>query len=330
MEKFPASARPRIDLSDPEAFRRNPKLITDIKASDFVLVHKTNRLPDKNGIIYPSVFSHPEEARATVHFSLNGPVNEHVRGNAWDSCKYAIIIPFERLDEDTKRRVVSFNPSDTYVLGPVKLPEGSLIIGKEEHLRDKSRFGKSDVKIIPRGDNVNEHVFSHIAGMGRCPMQINDKTWLAWNEYSHRGILYRIADNLGLPRYELHYDSMLHGIEERVRSMNLSKDSDFAVHTKPSAILDAYRKEHVDSLEELLHPSEKELKWYRETYDSKAESVRDARIRIARDRLAEFDRIRPGLEASWKRGLAEKRAKELPSRLEKSHYNKMHGKGESW
>jgi len=332
MEKIPAAARPRIDLSDPEAFRRNPKLINDVQASDLVLVHKTNKLPDKNGVIHPSVLSHPELPSVTVHFSVNGPVNEHNRGNAWNSCKYAIVVPLEKLDKDTQKRVMTFNPADTYVLGHVKLPEGSVILGKAQDFDGKNgRLGNAQIAVVPQNQSVNDRVYAHIASMGRCPMKINDWTWSPpWNEHSHRGIVNRIADNLGFPHYEPHSESMLSDIEDTVARLHLSQDPDFALRAKPSKILDDYRKGYEDYLEQSLHPSDKETKELREKFGDDARKIQQGHVNAALHRLAEFDRIRPGLEASWKRGLAEARAKKLPSRLEASHYNKMHGKGESW
>lgn len=330
MEKFPAAARPRIDLSDPEAFRRNPKLINDIQASDLVLVHKTNKLPDKNGVLYPPVLANPGELRATIHFSLNGPVNEHNRGNAWDSCKYAVIVPLEKLDSKAKSQVMAFNPADTYFLGPITLPKGSFIVGRQEDFGGNTAFGNAEIRKVQKGQSINEHVRFQIARMGRCPMGISEWTWSNWHQDSHRGIINRIADNLGLPHYEAHSDSMLHDIEGRIRRMGLSKDPDFALRVKPSVILDAFRKEHADYLQQSLHPSQEEVERMRREFGDDAKEIQKGHVNVARRNLAEFDRIRPGLEASWKRGLAWARARKLPSRLEASHYNKMHGKGESW
>jgi|GEM_PF-3484427 len=311
-QKSEGNPLPIKDLSNPDDWKK-ASAIAGLSDNDFVLVHRTNRLP--KGVINPSMQS--DRLRATVHFSLNGPVTSHHWGN-WKDCKYTVLIPLSALDEETKKRIVTFNPVDTYFLGSVKLPKGTVILGKKADLVKNAFLGNAKFEAVPAGQDSEEHVYKKVLELGKCPMATSWRTWASWDETHHKALVNEMAENLGLPRYAMHEDSLYHVFESISKNQELKGDYPFSF--KPSQLLDAYREDLVSVLEHAkAHPDE---------------HYKQYQLPRAQKTLELFDQDRPRIERIWNEGLARKRAenslKGFASKLEKSHYNKMHGKGESW
>ena len=313
--KSESNPAPIKDLSNPDDWKSRSK-IAQLSADDFVLVHRTNRLP-VGGMIHPAM--QPETLRATVHFLLNGPVSNHHWGNDWEHCKYTILVPLVSLDKETRSRIVTFNPADTYFVGSVKLPKGSVVLGRKADLAKGRVFlGDAKPEAVPEGASDREHAFRKIIELGACPMAFNVASWSGWEESMHKPIISQAASTLGLPRPARHEDSLFHIFENISRSQHLA--SDFFYGFKPSELLDAYRADLVSDLESAKeHPDE---------------DYREYKVPRAQKTLEIFDKERPRIERIWTEGLARKRAenalKGFASKLEASHYNKMYGKGESW
>lgn len=99
------------------------------------LIHATDFPPVdgvlKAGAILPASFSNKnarpltEVFRTTVHFSLGGLVKSHDEGN-WDYAEYVVMIPYESVSH----RIVNLSVQDTYVVGDLQLPPGSIVLSK--------------------------------------------------------------------------------------------------------------------------------------------------------------------------------------------------------
>jgi hypothetical protein len=326
--KSKGNPTPITDISNPHDWRYIEK-IKELSEKDFVLVHKTNHLPI-GGMIHPSM--QPNRLRSTVHCTLNGWVANY-RLNDWDSCKYTILIPFDALDAQAKSQIVTFNPIDTFFLGSLKLPKGSIIIGKNSDFEKKRAYlGQAKFEPLPEGADHKEHVFQRILSLGRCPMQANWRTWASWDETRDRAILNEIAKNLGLPRYAMHESSELHQMEDIIKNQNLLDD--YAYTFKPTQFLDEYENCLKDDLKaSQAEPSVKFKAIYSRPGDDWREGQKRS-IHASQVKLDRFISLRPKLERVWTKGLARTRAKDslnnFAFKLENSHYEKMHGKGESW
>lgn len=95
---------------------------------DLVAVHLTKYFPE-GGRIKTLNTNFPEDTlRNTIHFSLNHPVgNAGFYGN-WDGTRYAVIVPLDSLCKEPENQLWNFNVVDTYFVGDVTLPEGSMIV----------------------------------------------------------------------------------------------------------------------------------------------------------------------------------------------------------
>ena len=106
----------------------------------------------------------------SIHFALNSPVSNHDM-NSWTGAKFAILIPLNKI----ANRIVTLNPVDTWVIGRLKLPRGSVIIGLGNSLKNKTIPG---VKLITIEGDIHQAVRDYIAQKG-LPVSIMSK-W-AWS-----------------------------------------------------------------------------------------------------------------------------------------------------
>lgn len=165
----------KANLANPKEFR-NGKYI---EKGDLVLVHRTDYFPE-NGAIKTRLYSNPEILRDTVHFCLNGPVSSHEYGN-WDDKKYTLLVPLDRLSDETLNKMQNINPADTFFLGDFELPEGSVILGAYEHTKGRERqSGKAKIKEID-SEGSEEAIYGEIKNMGYHPMKVDKWNWSSWN-----------------------------------------------------------------------------------------------------------------------------------------------------
>lgn len=64
----------------------------------------------------------PPSFRPTLHFSLGELVRSHA--SSWESMPYAVILPVGAL----KRQLINVNTYDSFILGDLRLPEGTVIV----------------------------------------------------------------------------------------------------------------------------------------------------------------------------------------------------------
>lgn len=171
----------------------------ELKPSDMVLVHLTDTFPE-DGIIHPTGNYRPQILRDTTHFTVNGPVVAEQRmgvGN-WEKRKFAILIPLDKVGN----RVENFDTSDTFILGDVKLPSGSLVLGETLNLPSGFNAGEADVAVENFGDtpdSLRNAVYRAILSKGYCPMEQGSYGWSGgWERGWGRHILSEFVEKNGL------------------------------------------------------------------------------------------------------------------------------------
>jgi len=141
-----------------------------LSATDLILVHRTNYLPEQGKIkTLRHATGGEERARDSVHFCLNHAVSSHIGGRAatkdgegWDSMPYTILIPLHLVPKDS---VESIFAVDTYLLGDVELPEGSVVlVSNGSPVPTASSLGKA--RHIELEDNSKSSVERTIASLG--------------------------------------------------------------------------------------------------------------------------------------------------------------------
>ncbi|NQV91229.1 hypothetical protein HQ489_02035 [Candidatus Woesearchaeota archaeon] len=159
-EKWEEKRRELLLKSQEQRFALKNKL----NLKNMIAVHLTNYFP-KGGVITTKA-SHEIDyegkkikfPRHSIHFSLNSPVSSHMYGD-WDGAKFAILIPLNKI----ANRIVTLNPVDTWVIGKLKLPPGSFIMGSANALRRKFISG---VKLIPVEEDLHQAVKDFITQKG--------------------------------------------------------------------------------------------------------------------------------------------------------------------
>lgn len=262
------------DLNDPSIFKDGKQYI---EKKDLVLVHRTNYFP-KDGEIKTRLYDNPDLLRDTIHFSLNGPVRGHIYGN-WDNSKYTIIVPLDHVDDNTLENMILFNPSDTVFMGDFKLPEGSVIIGTHDSLKDKDGkagnakikethvndldLPSSDVDYDPKTYVPKKSLLNEIKDMGYFPMEIGTWNWDCWGPDTVE-ILDDSAKHMGLyAKTHSHGNDWTTNVEDV--SMSKADKLDVYNHTK-EYVSDLMQdceervKRPLDFLSKELSKHEKELK----------------------------------------------------------------------
>lgn len=155
-----------LDSSDYAFFKESNDKKKIEKIEDIIMIHKTNFLPI-NGVLYSPKLTgakqkisflldgkeHSYEHYAcndTLHFTLNGPVVDHLYGS-WSNRKYAVIIPFSSVDHDN---LLSFNPEDTYFKDKVVLPSDSIILCPDIE-KEKVKKENPNIKVIGYDNSIS-------------------------------------------------------------------------------------------------------------------------------------------------------------------------------
>lgn len=100
-----------------------------------------------NGVTYEYSYSSP---RDTVHMAMNDEVSSHMYGS-WDTCKYAILIPFEDIPNEKIARVA---PMDTFTRGSLDITENSWILCPKEEVKSLKAFNPKAHVLGYEGENV--------------------------------------------------------------------------------------------------------------------------------------------------------------------------------
>lgn len=114
---------------------------------NFVLVHKTDRMPTGNRLR-----SVAEEKKVIVRYPFNGKIyefpcdgeknsiqyimNNEIQIGSWNDCRYTIIIPFSDIPKGV---VGGISPGNTYTIGGVNLTKNSYILCKKGDAKELRR-----------------------------------------------------------------------------------------------------------------------------------------------------------------------------------------------
>ena len=180
----------------PVIFTEEDKKIIDqecdyTKLEDLILVHRTNYSPTSSKIksdkeacatvsskitLNGKEYEFPVELdRNTVHFAINGEVSEHIEGNAWNSMKYTVMIPFVDVPRE---QIIAARQEDTYTRGGVNLTDNSWIICPKQE-REKIKSQNPEVRVIGyEGENAKDCAPAILSAIGYKAEEIGMHSWL--------------------------------------------------------------------------------------------------------------------------------------------------------
>lgn len=174
---------PYKDLSTPVEFAQGQE---KLEPSDLIAVHLTDTFP-KEGIIHPTVYYKPDFLRFTTHFTINSlPPDINMYGWSWKGKKYAVLVPFDQLKDE----VLAFNPADTWVIGDLELPKGTVILKDRTDETALSSVGKAQVveaDYFQGGEKmsgIERAIYEQMIQMGYFPQHVFPRgDWIAWGLY---------------------------------------------------------------------------------------------------------------------------------------------------
>jgi len=262
-----------------------------LKIDQLIAVHKTFAFPE-NGIL-KTTGQYNNLPRETIHFSLNGPQQDLGMYNI-NINKYnvAILIPLVLI----KDRIVELHENDSFVVGQLKLPQGSEIICKESEVVGHNP-GNATIHTYPDSADINEVIEKRIRERGYS--YIVQGQW-GWFSFKHdqdkdklRRDLHAMEDNRPNNDYNKlkdivksesysgtafkdDFDSMAKeiGVEESIRAQQAHR---YTLFGKLEDLYSKY-KNFVEDSEDILKCEnfikeadyyEKQLKTLREKYASK-------------------------------------------------------------
>lgn len=161
------SANPKVKYVDENIpFLENYKDNTINNFNEFspekmVLVHMTDYFPENAEITPVNMATLDENGksqyRSTVHFAINHSVAEHDFGNKWQHMKYAIILPMDKVLENTdEKNVLGGKLKDFFIMGKVKLPDGSIIIKHNPEIQEGKLKITDASKALPEFKDTKE------------------------------------------------------------------------------------------------------------------------------------------------------------------------------
>ena len=115
----------------PQTIPQIPTSSFQLRATDLVLVHRTDHFPAGGVIKSFQSATGSSRMRNTVHFTLNHSVVSNDGGN-WDNKAYTIIIPLHLLP---KEQIENMKDVDTWLVGDVQLPKGAIVLGAKGSLQ---------------------------------------------------------------------------------------------------------------------------------------------------------------------------------------------------
>ncbi len=131
-----------------------PPLLPDgtLNIDNLYLVHLTEDFP-RDGYIYPTSFyvsapdgTEPRAAWETIHFSINSTVlgnSPESHGPDFFNRKYMVIVPMKGVED----QISLISPMDTAARGVVKLPKGSIVVGRRLFVPDERSIDEEDIKV---------------------------------------------------------------------------------------------------------------------------------------------------------------------------------------
>lgn len=189
------------------------------ETTGLILIHKTNYVPN-NGIIKSvkaaNVYRNIEVqiaghtipmriqlGRDTVHFSVNGEVQEHAEGNAWDSCKYAVLIPFNDI---SREQYACVRANDTYTKGSVTLSNNSWILVPQGEAATV-RKNNPNVNVIEyEGATVTGYADKLVGMLGYSHERIDPGAGNGWRDETDNRLFGQLITREGFPS-GIHYSS---------------------------------------------------------------------------------------------------------------------------
>jgi len=144
-----------------------------INPHNLVAVHMTDYFPRGAKIRTTGAATEGNDyiPRETIHFTLNDTVSQLGIAN-WDSKKYAILIPFEKV----ANRFINLHGADSFILGDLKLPDGTEVMGRARDLHGRRSYGLSLIP-ISNGSNLVDEVKKRIVARGYYPMVNKAEGW---------------------------------------------------------------------------------------------------------------------------------------------------------
>lgn len=204
----------------------NPGSFTSI--NDFILVHKTNFMPEASMIKTTMEAGGTKEGsliiegtefkfdylipRNTIHFAVNSEVSPNTGGgDFWNHTKYTILIPMADIPKTTIREAA---PSDTYVEGNVKLTNNAWILCPESEIELVKQKNPCVNVVGYEGDKSLGYADALLSKLGYC----YEKTdfWSFINRDSEAKYR-RIMDEEGLT-----YNAHAHTTDYSIEKININ------------------------------------------------------------------------------------------------------------
>ena len=269
-----------------EALRQQAALGKRLNIDALMAVHLTNYFP-QGGVLKPvgisiklPVGSHEVYfPRETIHFALNGPVGSHMYGE-WEGCKFAILIPLRLIFE----RIVVLSPQDTFLIGELKLPRGTEIVGATTDLQRKNA-GAAALIPLTLGEDTFQGTRRRLKEKNYIVATIAKDGWLfdysaeaevirfigAGEDIIHNGAaLQRLIGNTG-KECMLHMNTIFRRVEEIASSIYGRM----------------YSKQKTGTLEEIMRSCKNAIKELEQIIDKK----KNGPISISAEELAGLNRM---------------------------------------
>lgn len=123
-----------------------------------------------NGVEYEYSY---KSARNTVHMSMNDEVSSHLFGS-WDSCKYAILVPF---DDIPNEKIARAEPMDTFTRGSIELSENSWILCPKNEVDRLKTFNPKAHVLGYEGENVQGYPTPFLTQLGYRGEDVGMWSW---------------------------------------------------------------------------------------------------------------------------------------------------------
>ncbi len=159
-----------------------------LNIAQIYLVHMTDANPEEDGFIHPRSFFSEEvltpngdflqpHAWETLHFSLNSTVTSSLlpERSPFYRAKYVVLIPLAAVLD----QLAVIDPMDTVIIGSLKLPPGSVILGNETFLPEAALPASSGIEVRRLSEDptqtVSDAVAATLLDKGVMPMDFAPK-----------------------------------------------------------------------------------------------------------------------------------------------------------
>ena len=173
LDKYDCRILLASDMPNSDGYKDNPFQSVE----DIVAVHKSPVAPigdtivtqENSGLTNTIRFIDPATGKEhsvsyvvgndTIHLTLNCVVSNHEVGNDWDSCKYAVMIDFEKLD---KSKILDVKSEDTFVDGNLELGDNYYVFCPLGERKEIQRDNPNATVIEYDGISLNQAIESMI------------------------------------------------------------------------------------------------------------------------------------------------------------------------